>query len=277
MTAVSDVDTGDGSPRRSPWAFFVLVVAISVPLYAVSPLVQAAGMPKNMPVLDAALAFVPFTAAAILTARREGAAGVGRLLRRAVDLGRVRRRVWFLPVLLLAPGTLLVSYGLMRLFGVEVADQPRLPLAAMLVLPLVFLVAAAGEELGWTGYATDPLRERLGALGGALVLGTVWWAWHLPSIVQSGQPPTLVALGALAAIGGRVVWVWIYQGTGRSVAAIIVVHALANVCGSFVPSVPTGAGGPVTAVLAVVVTALWGARTLAWYRFAPRARAGTST
>ncbi|MQA80714.1 MAG: CPBP family intramembrane metalloprotease [Streptosporangiales bacterium] len=263
-------------PRRSPWAFFGLVVVLSVPLYVLNPLVHAAGMPKNMPVLDAALAFVPFAAAAILTARREGAPGIGRLLRRAVDLGRIGRKTWYLPVFLLAPGTLLASYGLMRLFGVQVAGQPRLPLAAMLVLPLVFLVAAAGEELGWTGYATDPLQERLGALGAALVLGTVWWAWHLPSIVQSGQPPVLVALGALAAIGGRVVWVWIYHGTGRSVAAIIVVHALANVCGSFVPSVPTGAGGPVTVVLAVTVTVLWGARTLARFRFAGRARADAS-
>lgn len=275
MAVGGDGDTGGAERRRSPWVFFGLVVVLSVPLYVLNPLVHAAGMPKNMPVLDAALAFVPFTAAAILTARHEGAAGVARLLRRAVDLGRVRRKAWYLPVFLLAPGTLLVSYGLMRMFGVEVVGQPRLPLAAMLVLPLVFLLAAAGEELGWTGYATDPLQERLGALGGALVLGTVWWAWHLPSIVQSGQPPGLIALGSLAAVGGRVVWVWIYNGTGRSVSAIIVVHALANICGSFVPSVPTGAGGPVTTVVAITVTVLWGARTLARFRYAGRADVST--
>lgn len=226
--------------------------------------------------LDAFLAFVPFVAAAILTFRAEGAAGVGRLLRRAVDLARITRRRWYLPVFLLAPGTLLLTYGAMRLLGVHVPGQPRLAVAAMLVLPVVFLVAAAGEELGWTGYAVDPLERRWGALGGALVLGTVWWAWHLPSIVQSGQPPVLVALGALAAIGGRVVWVWIYVNTGRSVAAIIVVHTMANIAGSFVPAVPTAMGGPVTAILAVAVTALWGARTLARFRFGGRASPGNA-
>ncbi|MBF8189675.1 CPBP family intramembrane metalloprotease [Nonomuraea sp. K274] len=234
---------------RFPWTYFLLVAALSLPIYVLSPFVHGLGMPKNMPVLDAVLAFVPFAAAAILTHRREGFAGVGRLLRRAVDFRRIRP-VWYLPVLLLGPVTLLLTYGLMRLFDVRLPGQPQLPVVAMLVLPLVFLLAAAGEELGWTGYAADRLRERYGLLAGSLVLGVVWWAWHLPSIVVSGQPPVLVALGALTGVCGRVIWMWIYAGT-RSVAAIVVVHAVANVCASYVPSVPTAALGPVTTVLAI--------------------------
>lgn len=253
MTATTD--------RRSPAAFFALVVALSAPVYVASALVHVDGLPKNMPVFDALLAFVPLVAAAILTYRTDGAAGVARLLNRAVDAARLNRR-WVAVVVLLGPCTLLVTYALTRPLDLPLPEQPRLSVAAMLVLPFAFLLAAAGEELGWTGYATGPLTRRWTALGGALILGTFWWAWHLPSIVQSGQPPLLIALGALAGIAGRVVWVWIYLNSGRSVFAIVVVHAVANVTASYVPSVPTGLTGPVTAVIAVVVVAVWGPRTL---------------
>jgi membrane protease YdiL (CAAX protease family) len=41
--------------------------------------------------------------------------------------------------------------------------DPRVPLLAAPLLLLVFLVPAVGEEMGWTGYATDPLQDRWGA------------------------------------------------------------------------------------------------------------------
>ncbi|MUL43696.1 CPBP family intramembrane metalloprotease [Streptomonospora sp. PA3] len=259
--------TARAQPRRAggdtgaPWEFFLLTLALSLPVYGLSRWVHIAGTPKNMPVLDAALAFVPLTAALILAARHEGAPGAARLLRRAVDLGRIRAKRWYAPVLLLAPFTLLVTYAGMHLLGVDLPDQPRLPIAAMAVLPFAFLVAAVGEELGWTGYATDPLQHRWGPLAAGLVVGTVWWAWHIPSILASGQTPLLIALGALGAIGGRVLWVWIYNGSGGSVGAIILTHAVSNVCGSYVPSVPTPALGPVTAALAAAVAGVWWARS----------------
>ncbi|WP_460999949.1 CPBP family intramembrane glutamic endopeptidase [Streptomonospora sediminis] len=240
----------------APWAFFLLTAALSLPVYGIGRLVHVAGTPKNMPVFDAALAFVPLAAALILTFRQEGAPGARRLLKRAADLGRIGQKRWYVPIILLGPVILLITYGLMALFGVELPAQPHLPAAAMLLLPAAFLAAAAGEELGWTGYATAPLQRRWGPLGAALIVGTVWWVWHIPSILASGQPPLLIALGALSAIGGRILWVWIHNGAGGSVAAVIIVHAIANVCGSYVPSVPTAALGPVTAVLAAVVAGL---------------------
>jgi membrane protease YdiL (CAAX protease family) len=51
----------------------------------------------------------------------------------------------------------------------------------LLFLP-VYLLAAAGEELGWSGYVLEPLQHRFGALGGTLVLGVLWWRLHVPSI-----------------------------------------------------------------------------------------------
>jgi uncharacterized protein len=71
----------------------------------------------------------------------------------------------------------------------------------------------------------------------------------------------------LSAIGLRILFVWLYNNTGRSLFAVIVFHAMANVSSSFISTV---AGIPLIAITAVIVTFLWGSKTLARYRYAVR-------
>ena len=115
------------------------------------------------------------------------------------------------------------------------------------------------------------MQHRFGALGGSLVLGVVWWGFHVPSIVQSGQGRTLIVLGFFGALAFRVLWTWLFANTGGSVFAIIVVHAITNVCSAYVPTVPTSAQAPVLVMFAMLVTLLWGPRTLDRFR-SPHAR-----
>lgn len=119
---------------------------------------------------------------------------------------------------------------------------------------------------GW-GYVLEPLQRRWGALGGGLVLGLIWWAFHIPSILQSGQDMTLIVLGVFNAVAIRVLWVWLFNNTGGSVCAIIIVHAVTNVCSSYVPNIPTSANAPSVVLLAVLVVVLWGPTTLTRFRF----------
>ena len=91
----------------------------------------------------------------------------------------------------------------------------------------------------------------------------MWWGFHVPSIVQSGQGRTLIVLGFFGALAFRG---WLFANTGGSVFAMIVVHALTNVCTAYVPSVPTSAQAPVLVVLAVLVTLLWGPKALSRFR-----------
>ncbi|MEU1631105.1 CPBP family glutamic-type intramembrane protease [Streptomyces sp. NPDC020096] len=44
---------------------------------------------------------------------------------------------------------------------------------------MVFLLAAACEELGWSGYATDPMLRRWGLLTTGVLLGGFWGLWHV--------------------------------------------------------------------------------------------------
>jgi len=54
----------------------------------------------------------------------------------------------------------------------------------------------------------------------------------------------------------------LFVNTGGSVFAMIVVHALTNVCTAYVAGIPTSANAPVLVAFAVLVTLLWGPRTL---------------
>lgn len=43
---------------------------------------------------------------------------------------------------------------------------------------------ALGEEIGWRGYLTPLLTERLGFWGGTLVTSVIWTVWHLPLLLN---------------------------------------------------------------------------------------------
>ena len=59
---------------------------------------------------------------------------------------------------------------MMRLLGWPLPVPELSPLTAG-GLFLLFLIPAATEELGWAGYALDPMQARFGAVPAALLLG----------------------------------------------------------------------------------------------------------
>ena len=71
----------------------------------------------------------PVTAALIFVYRENKTAGVTALLKRSFDYKRIRSKIWYAPILLLMPGVMVLSYGLMRLMGVPV-PTPQFPVLA---------------------------------------------------------------------------------------------------------------------------------------------------
>ena len=254
--------TSDSIARRSPLAFFVLVTALSVPfaiLGSVTPLQLMPGIPIS------ALGFVcPATAAAILSYRESGRAGVFALLKRSLEFKIIFSRVWLLPVLLLMPCVALATYFIMRAANIP-HPTPHFPLPASILLFAAFLVAALGEEIGWSGYAIDPMQARWSALQASVLLGLFWAAWHIIAMVQTGQSAPWIAWGCLDMVATRVIMVWIYNNTRRTVLAVVFFHAIANL--SFKSVFPGGSYeseriiSVMLTVIAVIVTVVWRADT----------------
>ncbi|MFG1928830.1 CPBP family intramembrane glutamic endopeptidase [Cryptosporangium sp. NPDC048952] len=99
-----------------------------------------------------------------------------------------------------------------------------------------FFVAAACEEEGWTGYATDALQERYSAVATGLVIGSVWAAWHIIPYVQAGHSVLWIAWQCVAPVALRVLIVWLHNNTGRSVFIACVFHTMINVSTALFPT-----------------------------------------
>jgi membrane protease YdiL (CAAX protease family) len=261
------------SMKRSPLKFFVLVFALSLPFWLLGAIAHhfSLGLPFNLPV--SALQFVcPLIAACILVSREEQPGGVKRLLKRAFDVKRIKHKIWYVPIILLMPLIMVLLYEVMLLLG-RPLPEPHISFLLIPILFVVFFLPAACEEVGWTGYVTDPMQERWIALTTGLILGAVWAIWHVIPELQANTP-VWVAAQFFSTIGLRILIVWLYNNTGKSVFAAILFHDMVNVSefsfpnnGSHYDPVITGA---LIAITVVIVTYLWGSKTLARYRYAVR-------
>lgn len=251
-----------------PLDFFLLVFVLSVPIWLIGG--NKLPIPMNLPV-SALTTFVPMVAAAVLSYRRGGVNGLKALLQKAVDYRKIGTKTWYLPILFIAPTIYFVSFIIRRSTGLPLPDPIEIPLHMLPVFFVVYFVFDAGEELGWTAYAIDPMQNRWGALRGAFLLGVVWALWHSVAFLQTGNPPDWVLWQCLKTVAMRIVIVWVYNNTGKSVFAAILYHTADNVSWSLFPNYGSHYNPFVTGLMTWITVGIvvfgWGAKTLARYRY----------
>ncbi|MEO6723718.1 MAG: type II CAAX endopeptidase family protein [Blastocatellia bacterium] len=261
------MSTNNHLPRH-PVAFFVLVYAMSTPFWILSTFIAKSWLPDNIPVSDIGAVLTPTIAAMILRYRENGVSGVWMLLKRTFDFSKIKHRRWLVTAALLFPLLYVLTYFAMRLLSLPVpsAWHPAPTLGAVFLL---FFLAATAEELGYTAYETDALQTRMSALSSALIIGPIWALWHLPSMMELGQSTSLIAWGLVVTIAFRVIYIWIYNNAGRSLFAVIVVHAVGNTARTGFhggrSAYELGQGSVAYSIVilaALLVVALWGPKTL---------------
>jgi membrane protease YdiL (CAAX protease family) len=196
---------------------------------------------------------------------------VVELLKRAFDYRRIRAKVWYVPTVLLMPGIAALGYGVMRVVRLPL-PAPQFPGLAALFMGLAAFVAALGEELGWSGYIIDPLQKRWSALRASVLLGLVTAVWHVVPFTQAARSPEWIGWQCLQLVASRVLLVWLFNNTGKSVFAVSVCHAMVNVSWQLFPNRGSHYDpriiSLITTLLAVIVTIVWGPRTLSRKRIA---------
>jgi membrane protease YdiL (CAAX protease family) len=212
--------------RRKPILFFLLLLVVAIPLWLVSGrLGVLSGL--RIPTSDLALAFTPMIVAVGLTAVIEGWAAAGSLVKNAFDVISVRWDRWMARIMLIPPLIYLTAFALMHLLG-STAAAPVPNLARLVLLFILFIALAAGEEVGWSGYAFGAMQQRWGSLAASIVLAVPWWLGHLPSMAEVGATGADMAWWVLGALGLRIIMAWLYNRTGASLFAMILFHALLN-------------------------------------------------
>ncbi len=223
---------GQSLSGRSPLTFFTLVFALAIPFWVIGGLTGLQLLP-GLPV-TALMAVCPGLAALILIYRENRSAGVTELLKRAFDYKRITGKLWYAPILLLMPVVMVLSFGVLRLIGTPV-PAPLISVLPTLILCVVFFIAGLCEELGWSGYAIDPLQHRLRALKASIILGSIWAIFHYVALVQAHRSVGWIAWWSLGTVALRVIIVWIYNNTGKSIFAAALFHMMINVTWQLFP------------------------------------------
>jgi membrane protease YdiL (CAAX protease family) len=213
-------------------------------------------LPFGLPIA-ATMMIVPALLATVMSGREQGRRSAAELWRSIFDAGRAKGG-WALIAFLFWPVVMLISYGLMRWLGLSLPADVTVAILKAPVLFAAFFFGAVLEEIGWTGYATEPLQERYGVFRAGLIIGAVWALWHIvPWWQLHPQQTAWVASQALGVVITRIIMGWMYAYGGRSLFLAIAFHAMDDVAwklfpnnGShYDPSVTT----PVLAVLALLI------------------------
>jgi membrane protease YdiL (CAAX protease family) len=199
-----------------------------------------------------------------------GPAGLRDLGVRIVDPWRISP-AWWAVALLLHPLLTLAAAALVLASGATVpplalegaASRLLNPFGLLAMMGFILVIGPLPEEIGWRGYLLDRLQERWNALGASLILGLVWWSWHLPLFVLPGyfeafgrvNPTPLDFLYGI--VPGAVLYTWVYNNTRRSVLAVIAFHFMENFTGEFLGISPEVRAVRLVLVLVLVLVVIW--------------------
>ena len=171
----------------------------------------------------------PALAAILTTAVTRGMPGIKELFRRLL-LWRVPAR-WYLVIFF---GWMVISV-LAALLHAQITNQPLTVewnqwsgfLAWLLAAPILGFWAC--EEIGWRGFALPRLLERWNALISSIVLGIVWWCWHLPYFFgMEGISPDFYPF-LIFTITLSILMTWVFNHTHGSIFVATFFHFWINV------------------------------------------------
>lgn len=257
--------------------FFLWVLALAWVAGLPAAAATHGALPSWIPVIPLQLVVLcsPAIVAATLAHRAGGRLDVRRLFG--------TRRQWALPTPWYLVGTALpfainaAALGIYAILGGEgpglagalAPEQEAIPLP---LLAVTFLVLSLAEELGWRAYALPQLQRRFTALTASVAIGVAWGLWHLPLTLTADSTQSQLPFWwyMVQVVAASVVFTWLYNSTGGSLAAVTVLHASTQLANIVLPVANTSVAGPspyhivvvTTVVVAVALVALSGPRHL---------------
>lgn len=275
MTKLDNQNTLSVKNEKSALRFFILVFALSVPLWLLELFIDIGSLPLNIPITDIVAAFSPLFAACILTYKESGKIGINNLLKRIFDYKRIKSTKWTLTIVLLPIIIFFLIYLSLKIGNIKLPENYTIHYLSIPFLLVFFFLGAIGEEVGYMGYIIDPLQKKYNAFWASIIIGIPWAVWHYPSIIQQGHNFVWILWGTLGTVAFRVLYVWIYNNTNQSLFACILPHCLYNTGRVIFPNNKTIsplADYPdihysVIAIIAIIVIILWGRKTLRSYIF----------
>ncbi len=221
------------SKNETVLIYFVLVFALSIPFWilgTIYPIQLLPGLP-----ISALGVLAPTLGACILIYKKDHLSGVLQLLKRSFDFNRIKNKNGLLAAILVNPAIAVIAYGVLQAAGPSL-PRPAPLTSAIFPLFIFFFLGALAEELGWSGYATEPLQRHWGTITAGVFLGLVWAIWHFIPLLQAQRSIVWIAWWSLGTISLRMIMVWLYVHSGKSVFMAAMFHAMINLCWQLFPN-----------------------------------------
>lgn len=193
----------------------------------------------------------PSLTAVVLSARWEGRDGLRRLWR-----GGTKWRVpglWYLAILALPGLASGAAWAVAAAQGAQTTFNPWIPALVS------GLLAGLLEEFGWTGYAFPLLQSRYGFLRAGVATGVIVALWHVPFFLIPGttQSASSFPVFVLLVIVVRIVFGWVYNGTGGSILFAVLLHAFGNALPEVLNRGPMTVDAPTATEVFIYSAAAW--------------------
>lgn len=213
----------------------------------------------------------PTLAAVVTSLSFGGLTGLGALLKRAL----LWRAPWYVYIIIIFLPILFAgsAIGLYALFE---GNPGRFDAAGFALIPIILMAAIKagpiGEEAGWRGFLLPEMQRRFLAIASALIVGVIWFAWHIPlffapiGTAVSGGPVTLtsVTIFLIFVLCLSCIYTWLVNRSGGSLLVAILIHfsTNANLLMLFFPQLANGHGREITllslpAYLIVTFLLIW--------------------
>jgi membrane protease YdiL (CAAX protease family) len=198
----------------------------------------------------------PLVAAVLVSALLYGGAGVRALLAKGAKWRFPLR--WYLVAIFSIP--LLNLLNVVLFYDSVPPDMGWLVVVPVLIFGQIWVVIA--EEFGWRGFALPRLQDRFGSLGASLILGPIWALWHLPMFFIEGSPqysdniPVSLAMYTVIITFTTIIFTMIYNRSGGSVLACMLLHAFFNIA-AFTIQVPPDVNITALLIIALGVVSIW--------------------
>lgn len=181
-------------------------------------------------------AFGPLASALILTYSEGGFRAIKNYFKRCLNF-RIKP-IYYLIAVVSALGITATAHYVTNILGIDtlpdtlIPSEITIPIYILIVpyLIMMFLVGGGQEELGWRGFAQDPLQDNFGIVKGSIILGLFWGLWHAPLwlIPNEGHSYYSFVAFIIFTMSWSVVIGIIYNISGKKVIIPWIMHAVNN-------------------------------------------------
>jgi membrane protease YdiL (CAAX protease family) len=93
---------------------------------------------------------------------------------------------------------------------------------------LLGVIISIAEEIGWRGFALPRLQRRWGAFTASIVIGLLWYLWHLPMFFGQGVPSNLWLVMVLYFCGASLLLTAVYNAARGGLVLPVIAHLAAH-------------------------------------------------